>query len=77
MKPDRPCIWYMIYQRLGESRFYQFLAQTNLEKHIETIYPSVDWRLWGTSAWLNLFRGRITWKGFAIEPKDSAPKGEG
>ena len=48
--PDRKCVWYRIYFRA------KLLHRVSLLYRIDSIH---NWNLEGTSAWLNLFRGRI------------------
>ena len=48
--PDRKCVWYRIYYRS------RLLHRFSLLYKINSIH---NWNLEKTSAWLNLFRGRI------------------
>lgn len=48
--PDRKCVWYRIYFRS------QLLHRVSLLYKTNSIH---NWNLEKTSAWLNLFRGRI------------------
>ena len=48
--PDRKCVWYRIYFRS------RLLHRVSLLYKINSIH---NWNLEKTSAWLNLFRGRI------------------
>jgi hypothetical protein len=48
--PDRKCVWYRIYVRSS------LLHRVSLLYTMNSIH---DWSLEKTSAWLNLFRGRI------------------
>jgi hypothetical protein len=48
--PDRKCVWYRIYFRS------RLLRRVSLLYKINSIH---NWNLERTSAWLNLFRGRI------------------
>lgn len=48
--PDRPCVWVEAWK--GSRRLPVFRG------HMEHINPPVDWRLQGTSSWLNLATGR-------------------
>ncbi len=48
--PDRKCVWYRIYFRS------RLLHRISLLYKINSIH---SWNLEGTSAWLNLIRGRI------------------
>jgi len=48
--PDRKCVWYRIYFRS------QLLHRVSLLYKINSIHK---WNLEGTSAWLNVLRGRI------------------
>jgi hypothetical protein len=47
--PDRQCIWVQAYQRSQKMRRY---GQRMLDHQ-----PPLDWRLAGTSAWINLIAG--------------------
>ena len=47
--PQRRCIWTDAYERSTKMRIYG--------EHIRDVQPAVDWRLEGTSAWLNQLRG--------------------
>lgn len=48
--PDRDCVWNKIYRRAKRFRRLHLL---------EEIQPCVDWTLQGTSAWVNVFQGKI------------------
>ncbi len=48
--PERMCIWYLVYRRAS------FFGRVKLLYRIEKIH---DWNLEKTSAWLNVFTGRI------------------
>lgn len=48
--PERACVWNKIYNRAKKLG--------RLSK-IEEIQPCVDWTLQNTSAWINLFQGKI------------------
>jgi hypothetical protein len=48
--PDRKCVWHRIYVRSS------LLHRVSLLYKMNSIH---DWSLEKTSAWLNLFRGRI------------------
>ena len=48
--PDRKCVWYRIYFRS------RLLHRVSLLYKVNSIH---NWNLEKTSAWLNLFRGRI------------------
>jgi hypothetical protein len=48
--PDRKCVWYRIYYRS------KLLHRVSLLYKLNSIH---NWNLEKTSAWLNLFRGRI------------------
>jgi hypothetical protein len=48
--PDRPCVWVEAWK--GSRRLPVF------RDHMEHLNPPVDWRLQGTSSWLNLATGR-------------------
>jgi hypothetical protein len=47
--PDRKCVWYRIYYRS------KLLHRISLLYRVKSIH---NWSLEGTSAWLNVFRGR-------------------
>jgi hypothetical protein len=48
--PDRPCVWVEAWK--GSRRLPVFRGD------MEHLNPPVDWRLQGTSSWLNLATGR-------------------
>ncbi len=48
--PERKCVWNKIYNRAKKARRLHLL---------EEVQPSVDWTLEGTSAWVNVFQGKI------------------
>ncbi len=48
--PDRPCVWVQGIERLRRLPLWR--------DHIYHLQPPVDWRLQGTSSWINLFTGR-------------------
>jgi len=48
--PDRKCVWYRIHKRA------RFLHRMNFLYRIEKVH---NWNLERTSAWLNVFTGRI------------------
>lgn len=48
--PDRVCVWVEAWQ--GSRRLPVF------REHIERVEKPVDWRLQGTSSWINLVSGR-------------------
>ncbi len=48
--PERMCVWFLIYRRA------RFWGRVKLLYRIEKIH---DWNLEKTSAWLNVFTGRI------------------
>jgi hypothetical protein len=47
--PERRCIWTDAYERS--------LKMPNYGKRILDVQPPVDWRLQGTSAWINMLTG--------------------
>jgi hypothetical protein len=55
--PDQPCVWVQAVERSARLPLWR--------GHIRHIMPPVDWRLQGTSAWINLFTGRD-----AVHPKE-------
>jgi hypothetical protein len=50
VRPDRRCVWDEIWESVSE------LSRTDDLRGYE---PPVDWRLYGTSAWENMFEDRI------------------
>lgn len=48
--PERACVWYKIHKRT------KFVGRL---RKIEEIQPCIDWSLKDTSAWINLFQGKI------------------
>ncbi len=46
---DRYCAWYLIYTR--SQRLHRL-------HHLYTLRPGIDWRLVGSSSWVNLLTGR-------------------
>ena len=48
--PDKPCVWLLAVKRAGRLPLWH--------DHIDRLQPPVNWRLQGTSAWINLFTGR-------------------
>lgn len=54
---SQPCIWNLVIQRA--ERF-------GMGKSLQQINPAIDWELFGTSAWDNLARRKITAKGFSV-----------
>lgn len=48
--PDRPCVWVQAVE--GSRRLPLW------RDHIAHLNPPVDWRLQGTSSWVNLVRSR-------------------
>ena len=49
VEPERPCVWTLIWRR---SRRWGKLGKVFLHQ------PTLDWRLFGTSAWCNHVAGR-------------------
>jgi len=47
---DRPCIWVLAERRARRLPLWR--------DHITQVNPPVDWRLRGTSSWVNLVRAR-------------------
>jgi hypothetical protein len=59
--PDKACIWAQIYDRADRIPVFQ--------KKLETVQPTVDWSLIGTSAWLNIWPDKRTdSSGHALAP---------
>jgi hypothetical protein len=48
--PDRRCIWHQAYQRSQRMHIYG--------DDMLLVQPAVDWRLRGTSAWVNMITGK-------------------
>ncbi|MGH9368004.1 MAG: methylenetetrahydrofolate reductase C-terminal domain-containing protein [Thermoanaerobaculia bacterium] len=48
--PDRPCVWVEAWERSRRLPLWR--------DHMARVNPPVDWRLQGTSSWMNLARGR-------------------
>lgn len=48
--PDRSCVWVDAYERSRRLPLWR--------DHLARLNPPVDWRLQGTSSWVNLARGR-------------------
>jgi hypothetical protein len=48
--PDKRCVWLLAVQRARRLPFWH--------DHMDRLQPPVDWRLQGTSSWINLFTGR-------------------
>ena len=47
--PERRCIWTDAFERSRKMKIYG--------QHIVDLQPAVDWRLEGTSAWINMLTG--------------------
>jgi hypothetical protein len=43
--PDQPCVWVTAWRRSRKMPLFR--------DHIEPVEPPVDWRLQGTSSWIN------------------------
>jgi hypothetical protein len=50
--PEKACVWNKIHRRAKKSHRLHLL---------EEIQPCVDWTMEGTSAWVNVFQGKIRW----------------
>ncbi|MDQ6883836.1 MAG: methylenetetrahydrofolate reductase C-terminal domain-containing protein [Candidatus Dormibacteraeota bacterium] len=48
--PDRACVWVEAWERSRQIPLYR--------DHIHRLEKPVDWRLQGTSSWINLLTGR-------------------
>lgn len=48
--PDRPCVWVLAWRRSRQLPIWR--------DHMEHLNPPVDWRLQGSSSWINLVTGR-------------------
>jgi hypothetical protein len=65
--PERRCIWTDAYERS--------LKMPSYGPHILDLQPAVDWRLEGSSAWVNMLTGTDHEQG-QIDKADSVPNGE-
>ncbi|MBI2193733.1 MAG: methylenetetrahydrofolate reductase C-terminal domain-containing protein [Planctomycetes bacterium] len=54
---ERDCVWAVAYRK--------FQGKGDGER-LRELQPLMDWRLWGTSAWLNVSQKRIDTQGHAI-----------
>jgi len=62
--PERPCIWTRAYERADRAAW--------MKKKMALIQPALDWSLYGSSAWLNIWPEKKTdLSGHAFSP---APK---
>ena len=62
--PDQPCVWVLAWRRSRKLPLWR--------DHMEHVSPPVDWRLEGTSSWINFVTGRdrhvpSAWKGHTSE----------
>jgi hypothetical protein len=48
--PDRPCVWVQAWERSRRLPVYR--------DHMLHVNPPVDWRLQGSSSWINLVTGQ-------------------
>ena len=48
--PDKPCVWVQAIERAPHLPLWQ--------DHVHHLQPPVNWRLQGTSSWINLLTGR-------------------
>jgi hypothetical protein len=48
--PDRPCVWVQAWERSRKLPLFR--------DHMHHVNSPVDWRLKGTSSWINLVTGR-------------------
>ena len=55
---DRPCYWALIIKRQGRLGYFR--------KKMAHNQPPVDWSLWNTSSWLNLFSKQVNTDGHAL-----------
>jgi hypothetical protein len=62
---SKPCIWTMIYKRANSPLGRMFGQHKKIEKQ----FPSLDWRLYGTCAWINLVTGLIDINGHPNKDK--------
>lgn len=60
--PDQPCAWVKAYERAPK-------WGAGMAKKLEWIQPPVDWRLWGTAAWLNVATRKTDINGHPLPPK--------
>lgn len=59
--PDKPCIWTQTYRRADRWPAFR--------QKLRVIQPAVDWALYGTSAWLNIWpHKKIDVSGHAFSP---------
>lgn len=48
--PDQPCVWVLAWRRSRRLPLWR--------EHMHHLNPPVDWRLEGSSSWINLISGR-------------------
>ena len=65
--PDRKCVWYRIHKRA------RFLHRMNFLYRIEKVH---NWNLERTSAWLNVFTGRIEPPEFFLKKQNEPEKSD-
>jgi hypothetical protein len=65
--PDRPCVWAQAWSR---SRAIPFWRDEMFQ-----VNPPLDWRLEGSSSWINLLTGRDRQSPAGWTPAPSAPPG--
>jgi Methylene-tetrahydrofolate reductase C terminal len=65
--PDRPCVWVKAVE--GSRRLPLW------RDHLEHLNPPLDWRLQGSSSWINLVTGRDRRRpgGWGAEAADANP----
>jgi methylenetetrahydrofolate reductase (NADPH) len=83
---DAPCVWSAIWERAGTGSTRSRASRTEQEQQrLLEVQPPVDWRLSGTSAWLNVAQGVIEldghprngWKALPNEPATEPRTGTG
>ena len=68
---ERPCIWTKIHRRARQGWMRRIMGPK-----WGKILPAIDWRLYGTSAWLNIWPAKkINLDGWAFSEKPVAPQG--
>jgi hypothetical protein len=70
--PDKPCVWVQAWQRSRRLPLWR--------GEIHRINPPVDWRLQGSSSWVNLIDGRdrhepVGWRRGSLRAKGAVRAG--
>jgi len=63
--PTKACVWCLIYKRSNTLIGKAFGQPAKLAR----AFPAIDWRLYGTCAWINVVTGLIDWNGHAKREK--------